>query len=215
MRGIKTVAGGSSRILDPVRDYYTKKVEEHGPVFRGVDWNSAESQELRFEQLLRVCERNKRFSINDYGCGYGGLYRYMKGKGFSFDYHGLDVSGAMIKEARKAFGRRPNASFRVGGSTDVVADYTVASGIFNVRLGHSKTAWLRYILKTVRDMDRVSRLGFSFNCLTRYSDREYMKGYLYYADPCYLFDYCKRRFSKSVALLHDYGLYEFTMVVRK
>jgi hypothetical protein len=42
-----------------------------------------------------------------------------------------------------------------------------------------------------------------------------MRNYLYYADPCALFDLCKRRYSKHVALLHDYGLYEFTILVRK
>jgi hypothetical protein len=30
-----------------------------------------------------------------------------------------------------------------------------------------------------------------------------------------LFDLCKRRYSKHVALYHDYGLYEFTVVVRR
>ena len=42
-----------------------------------------------------------------------------------------------------------------------------------------------------------------------------MRPDLYYADPCFLFDYCQRRYSRWVAVLHDYGLYEFTIVVRK
>ena len=43
---------------------------------------------------------------------------------------------------------------------------------------------------------------------------ERMRPDLYYADPCRLFDHCKRRYSRHVALLHDYGLYEFTILVR-
>jgi hypothetical protein len=42
-----------------------------------------------------------------------------------------------------------------------------------------------------------------------------MRANLYYADPLYLFDHCRVHYSKWVALLHDYGLYEFTVVVRK
>ena len=42
-----------------------------------------------------------------------------------------------------------------------------------------------------------------------------MKDYLFYADPCELFDFCKTRFSQNVALLHDYGLYEFTILVEE
>jgi len=42
-----------------------------------------------------------------------------------------------------------------------------------------------------------------------------MRPDLHYADPCVLFDRCKRRHSPRVALLHDYGLWEFTILVRK
>jgi hypothetical protein len=42
-----------------------------------------------------------------------------------------------------------------------------------------------------------------------------MREDLYYADPARLFDHCKTRFARNVTLLHDYGLYEFTMLVRK
>jgi hypothetical protein len=42
-----------------------------------------------------------------------------------------------------------------------------------------------------------------------------MRPDLYYADPRAIFDHCKRTFSRWVALLHDYGLYEFTILVRK
>ena len=48
-----------------------------------------------------------------------------------------------------------------------------------------------------------------------YADAERKRPDLYYADPLALFDHCKRRYSREVALLHDYGLYEFTMIVRK
>ena len=42
-----------------------------------------------------------------------------------------------------------------------------------------------------------------------------MKDYLYYGDPLFYFDYSKRHFSRNVALLHDYDLYEFTLLIKK
>ena len=42
-----------------------------------------------------------------------------------------------------------------------------------------------------------------------------MRPDLYYPDPGAVFDRCMRRYSRHVALLHDYGLYEFTILVRK
>jgi hypothetical protein len=62
-------------------------------------------------------------------------------------------------------------------------------------------------------MAELSRRGFAFNVLTKYSDPERMRPDLYYADPLFLFNYCKKSF-KSVALLHDYPLYEFTILVK-
>ncbi len=108
-----------------------------------------------------------------------------------------------------------HARFIESSEPDAVADYSVASGIFNVRMDRSDSEWLAYLENTLDILDRTSRLGFAFNCLTSYSDEDKKREDLYYADPCRLFDLCKRRYSRHVALLHDYGLYEFTLLVRK
>ena len=75
--------------------------------------------------------------------------------------------------------------------------------------------WSEYLEATLDVLNRTSRLGFVFNSLTIYSDSDKMRDDLYYADPCTLFDFCKRRYSRNVALLHDYDLYDFTILVRK
>jgi hypothetical protein len=51
--------------------------------------------------------------------------------------------------------------------------------------------------------------------LTSYSDPERMRPELYYGDPRFFFDRCKRDYTRNVALLHDYDLYEFTIIARK
>jgi SAM-dependent methyltransferase len=198
--------------LDAVGRYYSEKLALHGASPRGADWNSAESQELRFAQLVRVCGAPARFSLNDVGCGYGALVNYLSRLGKECDYLGVDISEPMIAKAREL---HPQARFLVGQRADRTADYSVASGVFNVRLSTPDDAWLAHILGTLKEMDAASARGFAFNCLTKYSDAALMQEYLYYADPSRLFDYCKTHFSKNVALLHDYGLYEFTIVVRK
>ena len=90
----------------------------------------------------------------------------------------------------------------------------VASGIFNVRLTTPVAEWEGYVFRTIDRLAALARRGFGFNALTSYSDPERMRPDLYYPDPCRLFDHCKRRHSRHVALLHDYGLYEFTILVR-
>jgi len=203
------------KILSDVSSYYTEKINSHGATARGVDWNSTEAQETRFNQLLKVCDDAKRLTINDYGCGYGALLDYIFKKIPIFEYSGFDISEAMIARAVEIHKNIKNCIFFSEESFLRQTDYTVASGVFNVKLKTSNKEWLEYILYSLKNIAKVSRKGFSFNMLSEYSDREYMREDLYYADPCYFFNYCKTRFSKSVSLLHNYGLYEFTIIVQK
>lgn len=202
-------------IVDDVAGYYSARLAQYGQTPRGVDWNGPDSQGLRFEQLGRVIESRDGYSLNDLGCGYGAMLEYLEGVSGKFTYAGYDISEAMVQAARERHAARANATFTVAAHPLTPADYTVASGIFNVRLGHDDAAWRAYLEEVLAGMDRASVRGFAFNCLTSYSDADRMKPELFYADPCAVFDLCKRRFSKQVALLHDYGLYEFTILVRK
>ncbi len=204
-----------SRLLNSVADYYTSKVREHGATAAGVDWNSPGSQRLRFDQLLKICDRPPPFALNDLGCGYGALCDYLSETGLRCDFAGYDVSEAMIAQATKLYATIPDAKFVHADRPNRVADYTVASGIFNVRDNIADEDWRAYIFDTLEVMNESSARGFSFNCLTSYSDPPRMRKNLFYADPAELFGHCKRAFSKDVALLHDYGLYEFTILVRK
>ncbi len=206
----------TTNLLTDVASYYSEKLAEHGETPRGVDWNGEESQVLRFEQLCKIFLPNSgEFSLIDLGCGYGALLDYLKMEHQSFNYLGVDISIDMIRSASKRHGGTLRARFITGGEPDKMADYGVASGIFNVRLGRTDAEWFDYLQATLDILDRTSSLGFAFNCLTSYSDEDKKRDYLYYADPCRLFDLCKRRYSRQVALLHDYGLFEFTILVRK
>lgn len=203
----------NTNILKQVDQYYTDKIKTFGATPQGVDWNGEESQKIRFEQLLKVIHQKDTFSILDYGCGYGSMFEYMKMHYSKFEFTGYDVAETMIAAASKKFGHDAVWVNKLNPQSNF--DYTIASGIFNVRLQNSNEQWLSYILDTLSEMNNHSTKGFSFNLLTKYSDAPYMKDYLYYADPLFLFDFCKKNFSKNVALLHDYELYEFTMLIKK
>ncbi len=202
-------------IKNDVEQYYSDKVRTHGATPAGVDWNSEESQLLRFEQLLKIVPSfTKPFSILDYGCGYGTLFQHLQSKCDNFSFTGFDLSEAMLDSARELQGESPCCQWVSSLSETAQFDYIVASGIFNVRMEHTDEEWLAYIKSILEEFHKRASKGFSFNILTSYSDKEYMRDYLYYADPSILFDFCKRTFSKRVAILHDYPLYEFTVHVR-
>ena len=200
--------------LDHVKSYFDKRIQEHGASPRGSDWNSEMSQNTRFDQLLKVVE-TQSFSLLDYGCGYGALADYLDVKGFDVDYSGYDILESAIETARKAHMNKLRRSFFTDKSQLPICDYTVASGIFNFRGEQSFENWTEYVLGVLNEFNQLSLRGFSSNFLTKYSDADKMRPDLYYADPLFLFDYCKSNFSKNVALLHDYRLYDFTLIVRK
>lgn len=202
-------------LLQEVARYYAQKLDEHGATARGVDWNGEDGQVLRFMQLDRIIEGTEPFTIYDLGCGYGALYDFLRERHKDFSYLGIDVSPEMVAAASSRFAGESNARFVEGAAASLEADYGVASGVFNVRQGRSELEWRNYLEATLDAMHATSRRAFAFNCLTSYSDEDRKRDYLYYADPCKLFDFCKRRYSRNVALLHDYELYEFTIIVKK
>jgi SAM-dependent methyltransferase len=217
-------------VVEPVAQYYAEKLRVHGSTSEGVDWSSRESQQLRFTQLLRVrgdvgaapardtsspsnLDDSGPSTILDYGCGYGALAERLMREVSDFRYIGFDVCTPMIDAARSAVSD-PRCTFTDREEDLDAVDYVLASGIFNVRLQASEEEWHAHVQTTLTRMAQLSRKGFAFNILTRYADRERLRDYLFYADPCRYFKLCKEQWSRNVALLHDYSLFEFTILVR-
>ncbi len=199
-------------------DFYSKQLKSFGNSSQGMGWKNDLAQLVRFAQLAKVIHTNNNFSINDLGCGAGRFFTYLLSEKYHpHSYQGYDILDEMIRMAQRSLMPDPRVTLTriISASNMTVSDYTVASGIFNVKYEAEESEWLQHVLSTIESMDTRSRLGFAFNHLTKYSDEEYRQPYLYYADPLFLFDYCKKNFSKNVALLHDYGQYDFTIIVRK
>jgi SAM-dependent methyltransferase len=205
----------ASAIESRVRQYYEQKLSVHGATPAGVDWNSRESQELRFRQLARLVEEAPAASVLDYGCGYGALAAWLRAHGHEGEYLGFDVSPAMVAAAERLPVATQHCRFTTDRSTLTPADYAVASGIFNVKLETPDDEWREYIRRTIDDLAALGSRGFAFNALTLHSDPARRRPDLYYADPCEWFEHCRRTYSRHVALLHDYPLYEFTLLVRR
>lgn len=74
----------TNKVYKDIDIYYTKKIKTFGPTPLGVDWNNAESQELRFEQLSKIVNLYNS-SLNDIGCGYGKYLDFIKKKNGKLD----------------------------------------------------------------------------------------------------------------------------------
>ena len=200
-----------------LEEYFSRKLEEFGATPRGVDYNGPEAQERRFEQLARVIDPSRPFTVIDYGSGYGALFDFLARKNWQFEYLGVDLIEKMVVAGREAHRSFPNARFTSDENEARVCDYLLASAIFNIKLEESHENWQAHACRTLERMNALCSRGFAFNMLTKYSDpgRMSQRPDLFYGDPLFFFDFCKRSFSRNVALLHDYDLYDFTILVRK
>lgn len=201
-------------LVSKIAKYYGEKICKFGSNAKGVDWKDEYSQNLRFKQLLKIIYNNMSITLNDLGCGYGALYLYLNQETplKVSKYYGYEISEDMLVNAKKLINDK-NVSFIKSDKILIDADYSLASGVFNVKLNTKLKIWKEFILDTLFNMNEKSIKGFAFNCLTSYVD--YKTDHLYYGDPLFFFDFCKSNFSKYVTLIHDYELYEWTILVRK
>jgi len=208
------------RICSDVDNYYTARVARQGATPLGVDWTCQATQALRFVQLLKLCNFSEALSLNDVGCGYGALVPFLAARhpGCDVDYLGIDLSRAMIGRARRRFAG-PRCRFAVGAKSPRVADYSVASGVMNVNVGYSRRAWEMFIESMLRQMHETSRRGFAVNFMVaspeQGADDEPDLMRLYKSMPEPWMRFCRAELKCSVELISNYGMKEFTLLVRQ
>lgn len=194
--------------------YYKEKTRQFGATPQGVDWNSKESQDLRFRQLLEVIPQDGLpVSINDYGCGYGALLHYILSNTNIrvSSYYGYDICREALQSWTKPKGK---TKIELVNTSNIIhtADYSFTSGTFHVRLDIPEKEWRNLVLYQIDSMYKKSRRGLAFNCLTNRTD--YKRSHLWYTDPEELLQYCKRLGGKTT-LIQNYGLFDFTILIRK
>jgi len=196
-------------ITDKVVIYQEKRFRSEGASARGLDWKSAEAQQMNFRSLLSLMP-DCTSSVLDVGCGLAHLHDFLMENGYSGSYTGIDVSQLLIEEAGR---RRPGLDLRVH---DLLADppmgesfdFVLASGVFSARLDTSVEQFEDYAERMVEAMYRLCRRATAFNMLTNFVDFE--ATHLYYGDPgCWL----RRavRLSRFARLQHDSNSYFFVL----
>nr|MBP8928279.1 methyltransferase domain-containing protein [Ottowia sp.] len=151
--------------LDAVSAYYSGTLQRFGAMPLGVDWPNRLNQELRLVQLLKVCDLSAPRSLNDVGCGYGALRTLLsrRHRRAQIDLLGTDVSPAMVGAARRRWRHRADCAFEVAEGAVRLADYSLASGIFNVKLACPLPEWEGLVAGTLDNLKRHSRLGYAVN----------------------------------------------------
>ena len=204
------------KLSNDIKTYYDSRISLFGSTFKGVDWNSKKSQYIRFNQISKVINEpiKSNFSIIDFGCGYGEYINFINQNFSNFKYFGFDFSDKMIEKAKKKFNLN-NVHFYTRLKEVEIKDYLISSGVFNVKLKESDTNFKNYFIRLLNKFNSLSKKGFAFNALPSVTDKKYKKDYLFYKNPLFFYNYCKNNFSKDVTLLENYGLFDYTILVKK
>jgi len=205
----------SSHVLAEVGAYYSNRLAEHGPTPRGVDWGRADDVRLRYEKMLalvppRLAADRQRVSLLDVGCGYGGLYDYVRGQSLNLDYCGIDVAEEMIAHGQRAFPAIPFVcADALKWQPPQAFDFVVCSGILTQKLEASIKDMDRYAQMLIKRMFSLATIGVAFNVMT--TRVNFMVSNLYYRNPMELLAWCMTEVSDRVRLDHAYPLYEYTI----
>lgn len=200
-------------MIKDLKAHYQRLFAKAGDSPAAVQYSSLDSQVVRFAILSEYIDKDS--DLIDLGCGLAGMLPFLRKNGFTGRYLGCDFVPEFISHARAKYSEDKKAEFR---EFDIFKhelpegyDYVLISGIFNNKIRDN----ISFIFTALGESMRKVKRGVVFNALSTYV--EYQDPELFYIDPMYLFDYCKRNLTPYISLKHDYitkpgGFpYEFTM----
>ncbi|WP_417798686.1 methyltransferase domain-containing protein [Terasakiella pusilla] len=161
---------------------FTIQLDEHGATPLGVLWKDGREQIERFEFLCRIIDDQlDHCTINDLGCGYGAFFSFLKDKPYMKNgrFFGYDICPEMIEKAQNMHGSDDRAFFEILPFPNNMADYSFASGTFNMRATASEESWTEFVKTSICEMYNKSKRGVAFNLLSQNNAQE---EWLYYAD---------------------------------
>jgi len=197
--------------------HYEKRLAEHGPTAKGMDWPNPEDLEKRFDVLTGVIDYTQTSSLLDLGCGVGLLVDYLTQKQVmsKITYLGVDISSKMIQVAKK---RHPGFSFE---ARDILLkpynanqfDYILMNGLLTEKLDMSENQMKDFAQQIILSVYNCCSKGLSFNVMSSHVDWKRDDLFHWELDDVvsFMVKYCSRK----IRIMMDYGLYEYTVHLKK
>lgn len=190
---------------------YKKSFDKFGDDPRSLQWNSRESAEIRYKQLVEDIDFHNK-TVLDVGCGFGDIISFIKAKSKEFYYTGVDVVPEFIKTASEKY---PAHKFTkrdyFGNPMQKKFDIILTSGTLN---SSSKNAIL-YRKKAIKTLWEHTNQVLAFNMAGGYPQPESKKGgRVFYANSLEVLQYCLE-FTSKLIFKHHYHKKDFTVIMYK
>lgn len=200
-----------------LKKHYESCYEAHGDSSLGMDWPNEQDLSKRFEVLTKRMQLDESHSLLDLGCGIGLLINYLQNENKiqGIHYEGIDISEKMIQGARKNF---PDFNFKV---QDILQeplqenryDYILMNGVFTEKREMTYEEMFAFFKSMIRNVFKAARKGIAFNVMSSHVDWE--REDLFHLKTDDLLNFLTKECTRNVIIDMDYGLYEYTVSIRK
>ncbi|MCR9195030.1 MAG: class I SAM-dependent methyltransferase [Hyphomonas sp.] len=207
------------KVIEPIAEHFKGK----RPTPEAVLWPNAKDLVNRFDAMVnsvnwRDYSPDRRLRILDIGCGPGFLLDYLQQRGLieHVDYTGIDLNLEILESAQE---RWPQHKFecrdiRQTPYPEGAFELAVLCGVFTVKFTLSQAQMLRLMVETLKATWRSVTESIAFNVMSKHVDWEREDLFHLPCDEAIALIRSELG-TRQISVLHDYGLYEYTCVVRK
>ena len=183
-----------------------KRFETFGVHPRSLGWREG-SQEVRFQAFFKDFISSGAESLLDIGCGFGDLLVFLRKRGWTGTYIGVDLVPEYIEVAREI--GDDNAELICGSFSDIEASLSVdasfASGLTNHRREDDNLLFVETLFES---MTSRTNIYVALDFLSTTVDRRRKDLFLY--DPCDI-AYIAMKRGKRFQIDHSYMPFEFML----
>jgi SAM-dependent methyltransferase len=191
----------TGEIMDPLGkkeliEFYNRHLKHFGDRPEAVRW-TPEGQRRRYETLLELAGDISGKTVLDFGCGKGDLCGFLKEKGVSTDYCGIDINEALLSMAKSKYPEDEFIALDIDEAAfNRIFDIVFVCGVFNLRIAGIEES-MKTLLKNL-----FSRCGgaLHINLLTYYVPQRNVE--LFYVKPEEILEFVIKEISTSVTLRH-------------
>ncbi len=187
--------------------FYNMHLKKFGDRPEALRW-TPQGQLRRYHALLDIAPDLNNQKILDYGCGTGDFYRFLKRRGLTVQYTGVDINENFINLARQKY---PECTFKVMNideePLEKFYDYIFICGVFNLRVPEVDND----IKNALVTLFKYCNKGLALNALSSHTPIQDVE--LHYTSPEGMVAFALEHLSPSVALRHDRIENDFTLFV--
>lgn len=190
---------------------YTDRFRQFGVDPRTLGWAQDERQSVRYNNTFELIKDKPNSTLLDVGCGFCGLPLFLRKKGWSGKYYGIDINPDFVEASKKITGEQNIAVCEIDNlpnDWDSNFDFVAAHGLFNTRLPSGQN--INFINDSLGKMMKVSKIGLIADFLSPLVDSIKSDSYhTYFTDILSIVQTLTSRF----ILRHDYMPFEFSVIL--